>query len=263
MFETAAEFEASKWPQYFDNVYGNHPTDDADFPLDLNDLWVFYSNYLDEIGVKLAGADSAKICPKKLNEAFTDMSDAHDPPDTVWLYKPPPYKALESNTWVEFTHCADAVAVNEEAVGSWMYHAPGSGDYFNLGKTIAFDDHDDAVKRFLPGVECDPKVQNECSNNFKDLFPAAIKEGYDSIQFLCHADERCGNTAVEIVDLNGVGNYACQAKNPGGSDWKYKTGWNASLGCKCENSSKPATEPPSAEDCFRCKAESGSETPAA
>ena len=37
--------------------------------------------------------------------------------------------------------------------------------------------------------------------------------GYDSIQYLRHYDMRCGNTAIEIVDLHGVGAYPCGNKD--------------------------------------------------
>lgn len=56
--------------------------------------------------------------------------------------------------------------------------------------------------------------------------------GYDTIQFLGHSDMRCGNNTVEIVDVHGVGLYACGSKtnNP-----RLRTGYNATLPCKCDN----------------------------
>ena len=42
---------------------------------------------------------------------------------------------------------------------------------------------------------------------------------------------RCGNTAIEIVDLHGVGSYTCGNKNK----FNIRTGWDGKTKCKCDN----------------------------
>lgn len=76
------------------------------------------------------------------------------------------------------------------------------------------------------------------------MFTAALNRGYDSIQFLNHSDMRCGNTAIEIVDVRGVGKFPCSIQTIDDS-WKkrYKTGYNARNDCVCDNTIA----------CFNCK----------
>lgn len=38
--------------------------------------------------------------------------------------------------------------VSDEHVGAWMFHAKGNGIWFNVGNTIHFTDHGDAMKKF-------------------------------------------------------------------------------------------------------------------
>ena len=55
--------------------------------------------------------------------------------------------------------------------------------------------------------------------------------GYDTIQYLNHTDMRCGDTAIEIVDLNGIGEYTCGNKNK----INIKSGWDGTKKCICNN----------------------------
>ena len=130
-----------------------------------------------------------------------------------------------------------------------MYHLPGSGNFFNLGTTQAFLDHEQAVEHFL-GRPCE-KPGNECVEEFTELFETARAQGFDSLQFLGHADQVCGtkkSIAVELVDLAGSGAHPCGDENPGSSQWnaRYRTGWDANLSCTCVNAIAPGS-------CFTCQ----------
>ncbi|NER28296.1 MAG: hypothetical protein F6J89_11840, partial [Symploca sp. SIO1C4] len=209
-FESAQQLAESPWQNYFNKVYGNSPTSASQFPIDLNDWWIFYKD--DLAGIKTIpcedfGGNHCPIPKTQEGQAICSLSGGdHDLPNAVYIYHAPPYSPLRESKWVEFTHTADAEAKNNEKVGSWMYYMPGSGNYFHLGKTKAFSDHPEAVKHFL-NKNCNDL---ECAQYFTDLFKAAASKGYDSIQFLKHHDMTCAqNIAIEIVDVAGSGMYAC------------------------------------------------------
>ena len=134
------------------------------------------------------------------------MSNTNDPPDTVWLYHPPPFEPIESNSWIEVTHCMNKTVSKFEDKGYWCYKAVGSGIFINVGNTKAFDTHLDAVKYFLEKEKChDVNGEGECEGDFYKLVDRAIALNSDSLQFVKHSDMRCGNTAVEILYLHGSG----------------------------------------------------------
>lgn len=227
VFQNLEELEASPWKEYFLFVYGELPPED-DFPIRIGDFSVLYKEAPLETPrqVRYIGT-----CPTKEGELYTNMSLTNDPPGTTWVYHLPPYKPLEG--LVEVTHCADSFVTTFETRGMWMYHAPGSGVYFDLGRTIAFRHHADAIAHFLNKKCTDYNWLHgfiECNSDFTNLIIAAQKD-YDSIQFLEHADMRCGNTAVEIMALNYIGNYPCGNESGKGI---FRAGWKGSRDNDCD-----------------------------
>ena len=160
------------------------------------------------------------------------MSGSDDMEKTIWIYHKRPYKPLPNNTYIEVTHVSGGYTGQKhiEAVGSWMYYAKGSGVYFNTGNTISFKYHSDSVKYFL-NISISCPIFEECVKYFPKVFETAKQKGYDSIQYLNHDDMRCGNTAIEIVDLHGIGSYTCGNK----TKLNIKSGWNGTKLCKCDN----------------------------
>lgn len=151
----------------------------------------------------------------------------------TWAWHPYPYAAATEGTWVEVMHEADPFG--DEHHGVWFIYTPGSGIYFNLGKTISFQEHEDAYDFFRV------KGGNE------ELCQAAAAAGYDSIQFLAHVDHvnypcdtrNTGRTGfdymgVEIVGTKLVGTFACTSSV--GAPSTVKAGWQASRECACDNS---------------------------
>jgi hypothetical protein len=239
-FKDINEFKNSKWSKYFKSVYGNDP-DSADFPLDISTFDVLYKDKLKEAGINNYTVTSK--CPQKKGELYDNMSIKFDGPGTINIWNAPPYKAIPSNTWVEVSHCSNGGYAEDQSVGNWLYKRKGSGIYFNTGNTIAFDEHSDAVKHFL-NDKCKgsvPEYQDECYEQFVELFKKAKEQGYDSLQFIKHGDQRCGLMAIEIVDLNGSSNYGCGDSNPSSDAYKkrYKSGWKASKRCNCKVESNP------------------------
>ena len=227
IFNNLNDLEASPWKEYFLKVYKELPAE-SDFPIHIGDFSLLY---------KSAPVEHPKnvgymgLCPNEEGQLYSNMSVTNDPSDITWIYHSPPFKPLSG--LVEVTHCSDSAITNYETVGMWMYHAPGSGIYFDLGKTIIFKHHSDAVKYFL-NKSCNSlsllHSDTECTGDFINLINVA-KKNYDSIQFLNHDDMRCGNMAIEIIALNYIGDYPCGNKSGIGL---FKTGWKGSRECKCD-----------------------------
>jgi hypothetical protein len=224
-FSTAADLRGSKWKSYLDDVYSVVPA--AAFPLDLAEFNVFYAPLLKQYKI---GVPALVDCPKAPGQFYTNMSGSHDPGGTVWQSQPQPYAAAPANTWVEGTHCADPEAVHAEQTGVWFYVAKGSGIFVNTGNTKVYPDHSDAVQDIL-GVPCD---DTECGPQFSALIKAALAKGYDSLQFLKHDDQRCGNSAVELLVLHGSGAQSC------GGGVGLRKGWAGVAVCACDPA-KPCT----------------------
>jgi hypothetical protein len=227
VFNTLSELESSPWKDYFLKVYQELPAE-TDFPIKIGDLSILYKGAPVDPPRKVKWIGK---CPTEEGELYSNMSLTNDPEDTFWIYHPPPFKPLKG--LVEVTHCSDSFVLNYEVQGMWFYHAPGSGIYFDLGRTIVFNHHEDAVKHFLNRPCTDWSLLHgniECNSDFDDLINEAKKE-YDSIQFLSHEDMRCGNTAVEIIALNYSGDYPCGNKPGKGL---FKSGWKGSKECNCD-----------------------------
>lgn len=235
IFKNKYELENSIWSKYFIHIYGEIP--DSDYPIDLNTFLILYTNILEKYNIVLSDKcikdkNCYSICPSKNGDLYSNMSYIDDMKYTIWIYHKPPFKALSDNSIVEIIHTSGGYPRQKsiESTGSWMYYAKGSGIYFNIGKTISFIDHSESVKHFLDiNISC--PLREECAYYFRDVFTNAKNMGYDSIQYLKHYDMRCGNTAIEIVDLHGVGAYPCGNK----TKYNIKSGWNGKNICICDN----------------------------
>jgi len=178
------------------------------------------------------------------------------PPKTTFIWRKPPYAKLPSHSWQEVMHQADPFG--DEHYGAWFIYSPGSGIFFNLGDTIAFDEHWDAYDYFkvgdqkkCKGIES-PKesshqseAKSSCDWN-EEMCKLARKKGFESVQFLKHVDHvnyQCDtkNTGtaglqymgLEIVAAKLVGKYACATSI--GAPPSVRSGWEASKACRCDN----------------------------
>ena len=138
------------------------------------------------------------------------------------------FKAHANYTRVEVTHCVSQLSKRAEQNSSWMYAVRGSGVFFDVGQTMVFDGHRDAVDHFLPDNRC----KGECWNAFADLMKAASVAGVDSLQFVTHGDQRCGLGQMEIVDVRGVGAQSCSSQ--------FSSGWRGTKPCQCVTNQKCA-----------------------
>lgn len=229
VFDSLESLKSSPWSRYLLSVYDELP---AEFPLDMGSFSVFHTDKLADAGINLHfNYLYYLLCPSTEGALYRNMSLTNDARGTTWVYHKPPYKPYADNTLVEVAHCANSIVSKFESTGIWFYAAKGSGVYFNLGKTISFNDHIDAAKYFL-NKDCTTNFQGkECEELFEEMFKKAA-EKYDSVQFLNHTDMRCGNTAIEIVGVKYVGQFPCGNENGKGI---LKKGWNGSKDCECDN----------------------------
>ena len=150
--------------------------------------------------------------------------------------------ANPGNAVVEVTHCRGSVVRRTESTATWMYAQPGSGVFFNVGRTIHFESHAQAVRHFLPGNPC---TRGHCEHEYPQLFAAAAAAGYDTVQFTRVGDQVCGLSAIEIVATNVPGKQVCGLN--------YTGGWRGRSACACERRAKCA-------NCGRQLAESSGRT---
>lgn len=202
-------------------------------------LDILYKELLEKVGININFLNNFS-CPETDNTPMINMSSflntgGFDVPNSIWLYHKPPYKPVKSNTWIEVTHCSSHVSILDEQKGAWFYLAKGSNIFINVGRTIVFKDHPDAVEHFL-NKHC-RDFRNQCFLLFSDLVVEASKQGYDSIQFLGHDDMRCGNSSVEILMVNSIGAGIIP------TNIEYRTGYNASEKCI----------PEKLQNCLHCK----------
>lgn len=136
------------------------------------------------------------------------------------------FVAERNHTRVEIQHLSKSpnrkVARLEQSA-TWMYRKTGSGVWYDVGSTIEFERHWQAVQHFLPGNEC---MRGECERQYAALTHAARAAGYDSIQITRHGDQRCGLTHMEIIDVRSDGTLSCGLP--------YTSGWSGELPCACD-----------------------------
>ena len=140
-------------------------------------------------------------CPTVAGQVLREMTKNNSPkqPDNVtWLYRPPPYRPFASHARVPALHCR----FDYETNGSWWYVARGSAVTLDIGRTIAFQSHLTATLWFMTGLWPTHAMHGL-------LATSAAARGYDSIQFVGHADMRCGHTAHEILMTRHAGNATC------------------------------------------------------
>lgn len=224
---------ADPWGNYYKTIYGSLP---AAFPVKTQDFWMIYDVVLVKAKVKTA-PKSVGTCPTAkppVGQRY-NVNNHYQPAFTSYVWHPYPYSEMIGNSWVEIFHESDPFG--DEKFGAWFMYTPGSGIYFNLGKTIAFAEHQDAYKHF-----------NVTSGDFnEELSKAAAGQEYDSVQFLAHTDhvnyqcdtKNTGNKGldymgIEILGAKLVGTYPCGSA--AGAPSVIRAGWQGSRACTCDNS---------------------------
>jgi hypothetical protein len=110
----------------------------------------------------------------------------------------------------------------------WHYLAPGSGIFFNIGKTVALSSHQDARE-----IGCSYCLSN--SKITECLIKQGRERGYDSIQFPTHKEG--GIVKYELVDTHVADPLAPMGACPDAENaHRYRRGWKGRLQCHCNSS---------------------------
>ena len=106
----------------------------------------------------------------------------------------------------------------------WFVYAPGSGVWFNTGRTRVFETHAVAAEK-LCGRQVGP-------NDATEMVRCAVEAGkLDSFQLQYDWDVP---ENIEIVAVNLQGVYPCGAATSGTSA-SFRSGWMAANPCDCDN----------------------------
>ena len=139
---------------YLDTVYGEHT---FTFPLDTREFTFFYNadilpstlrkqlNPIHSVAERKTGVpvgDAYDMGSGAFAPAFADIG-LHVMHEFVEKKVP---GGFPNNSWVEVHHhCCDP---EPEKIGFWFFAATGSGTFYNVGRTIAFDSHKDSCDYF-------------------------------------------------------------------------------------------------------------------
>ena len=226
-FANSSALAASVWHGYLAAVYGNLSA--LVYPFDTRTLVALNTTTAARTGLVLAPRRTSCAC--RAHGVLSVMGRAVwvDPHEFAWGWDTSRV-AIPAGTWTEVSHCAHPteISYHAEATTALFYPTPGSGVYLNVGQTVAFRTHAEAVHRFL-GVYDDCY---ECDGYFDAVGRVARREGFDSVQFLGHDDQSCGNVAVEVMVLGVNGLVPCP-------NVTLRRGLYASEACHCVPRASP------------------------
>lgn len=152
-----------------------------------------------------------------------------------------PLDGIDDHTRVEVHHCSNG----RDGNAYWMYFAPGSGVYFDVGVSLRFLGSDSAKHTTLLSAVFNrsfskrlrlPDHMRIMTQTFIELH----RRGYDSVQFPSTFEHRMNK--FEIVDLrpftnlsNGfmAGTKACPMRETGAAAHFYH-GWQGTWPCVCQ-----------------------------
>ena len=258
-FRNEAELRASEWFDYVDQIYG---IETLRYPFHLGALAYFHFGKLPPSGQGVYRVPQGEFLltdPDTLR--YGDFVHALYPIHTgdVWRI----YRHLNSlcvdwlqtaclggervltrgapdHSYVEVQHaCCDGhTQGGSTLIGFWHYLAPGSGVFFNVGKTFAARDHATMSFEIQDRLGCD---QNYLASHgighgwgpFGVSFECLRAHGFDSIQFTHHMEHSMD--LYEVVNLHDTHNQ--REYNPNCPDaanaHRYRQGWDATVECKC------------------------------
>ena len=275
------DLPAADWRKYFERVYGSD--DAASLPtsaeeVDVLNLTALASvssagkSYVDQLEAAYprsrawdSAAWSSCFDDACGPEHFVGNLNVHCPVEFAWRMRlhwgqrdqGARHTPLPNNSFAEITHCGGS---DFEADSAYFYASRGSGVWINVGTTIAFGTHDDAVRHFIErncAHACEPRTDvmglarncaHQCDAWHMDKMLAnAASAGYDTVQFVGHCDAKCAMCLHEVVVLRAQG-------GPGCPPIPYWSGTHAQRNCTCvEHSSSVGTrDRPNRGGCASC-----------
>ena len=278
------DLTAADWREYFERVYG---TDDAaSLPTSADEVDVLNltalasvssagKTYVDQLEAAFPrwyawdspawGSCFDDACGP---DHFVGNLNVHCPVEFAWRMRlhidqrdqGARHSPLPNNSFAEVTHCGGS---DFEADSAYFYASRGSGVWINVGTTIVFGTHDDAVRHFIGrncAHACEPRTDvmglarncaHQCDAWHMDKMVAnAASAGYDTVQFVGHCDAKCTMCLHEVVVLRAQG-------GPGCPPIPYWSGSHAQRNCTCvEHSSSVGTKDnPNRGGCASCDAQ--------
>lgn len=245
-------------------VYGEIPSSRDLYPWCMGDLWMYYSSVLEKHNV----TDIPRVtsyCPAHVNKTlnFTgvdgqryEINNPLEPAGITWSWHNPqpnepwgPHSPILNGTWVEVMHRRYP---SDEKSGAWLFYAPGSGIWFNLGRSISFQSHGQAYAYFnasykINGTKNNPLCQNNVNiTTYNECMShVAASMGYDSIQFMDSCPLSCSynktvlavaNMNYEIVAVKLQGMYTCITES--GQSPFVRSGWRGDRACTCNETGR-------------------------
>ena len=238
------------WSSYYRTLYGELPSDPESFPLCTGDAWVLYDSILNQSNVTEI-PDMKYECPAPQNALEGQRyatNNPFSPAGLTWSWHPSapnnthaPWAPFPNNTWVEVMHRG---YLSDEKTGAWFYYARGSGIWINLGKTIAFESHNQAYAYFNSSNVTYPQctVGLNVTTLQECMCHLAAAQGYDTIQMTKAAPQMCpygknwttsANMNYELVSTRLQGKFACASED--GLSPLIRTGWKGNRACTCNN----------------------------
>lgn len=205
-FSKIEDVKQSQQYKYLSCLY----TDDqlqSRLPFSMSDFWVIQTNLLptDIIVGKVPKSPTAyhtlftNLDPHVESEKGVVYNYQYNSFPSNWGNSPPDpnfklKNGLADDSWVEVERgCCDPIPGY-----TWFYYMPGTGNWFNLGKTIVFSDHHEA---FRVAAKDGVKFQDPINGGDSDQLLLAnyfIRKKYDTIQFTQRAE---GIFKYEIFNL--------------------------------------------------------------
>jgi len=222
-FESLADLSSSEWASYFKAVYGEIPS--IGYPICTSDFW-----FLHKDAWEAAGISGHTVKTKD------DRQEEHNVGDLLWsnLTGPRRYeqglwilKQLGSgrrfagnNQWIEVRHLGSDWG--EEFVGMWFMYAPGSGVWFNTGRTAVFDSHTVAAQMLCGTKHGADDAVVQCARDQGQLDSYQFNSGMSTENFF------------ELVGVHLAGQYPCGTADNGTSGG-FRAGWQHQSECHCDN----------------------------
>ena len=134
-------------------------------------------------------------------------------------------RGIPDNSYAEVTHqCCDGDSFS--MTGWWMYHRPGSGIYFNVGKTFVTIDHSSFPYHVRQATGCGGGWQ------WPPARQCLLNAGYDTVQFVKYVEHALVHH--EIVHLHDSDTWHQSHGCPGAQYAnRFRSGWMASRPCNC------------------------------
>lgn len=176
------DLKKSEWNTYITNIYGTK----LNFPLDIRCFTFFYMeklpyNWLPIFNEKFRPDNSSKFYDGDVVTTYGRKNHVN-----IYRYSQTTIGLKNVMTYADnqrlevFHYGSDCYKNDKTPLGYWMMFTPGSGIFFNLKKTIYFNDGYDAACRYFKGS--DSLCKQCCKPVHTFLIKKARERNIDSIQ---------------------------------------------------------------------------------